>query len=319
MGMDRHLNEIPENIRKCFSEGLERRLGGEEIAKVLSTLLFEFSKKYLQSLVEVRDYKTVEEKGPFKYSGKLDALYEEGLLPERLYVELKKLGISNHVGPSYVRVKSLLTHELPRKFFGRQLVWYLTETLEEGYDGYLVFLPNMTGGAWIGDEARREAEKILKSYKVWPCTPYVREGEKLVGVAPRKGREITDYVEGLLPPPGETSVVINVEELRTASETTRRACEILRTFGYGEENGVEVIAACVLDYGHPVGRERLKRAGVKSLYLVDGLTFFRVSRKLGYITEEQYESVEDWLKDPVGYTEKILPSIKRLLKSSERL
>ncbi len=312
------LEKIDGVISMCeptFEKGLNEKLEKREIAEVLAIQLFEISKELNQKLVEVRDYETIKEKGTFRYSGQIDTLHAEGILPDDLYDEFQKLNLDRHVGPSYLRVKGLLTHDTIRTFFGKQLAYLIRDNLKENpphKEGVVLFLPNMTGGVWIGDETRRQATNMLEQ-KVWPTTPYARETRKLIDTIPKESI-IVDYIEGLLPSPGETSVVIDLEELRTTAETTKNAIKILKSFGYNKENEVELKGACVFDYRHVGGVERLKRLGIDDLYLVDGMTFLDVSKEMGYIKDSQHKTATDWLKSPWDYTREILPMMKGLLK-----
>lgn len=314
--------EILENILKnsgLVEKGLENRLNDEEISQILSTMLFEITNKLGQKLVEVRDYDEIKVKGTFRYSGQTDMMLKEGLIPQDVYDDLddlKSLGIERHIGPSYLRVKGLLTHRPTRKFFGRQMAFVIRDYLKQNpptkSDGFVMCIPNMTGGAWIGDETGEQLESVLTDYRVWTATPYVRETRKSIDVI-NPSEKLVDYVEGLVTPPANTSVIFCFEELRTAAETTQNATKIYRAFGYNEENGVRIVEASVFDYGHPVGVERLKRLGVDRLFLVDGETFFNVSKKNGYISESQYRTGIDWLTEPWAFTRKVLPDVKKLI------
>ncbi|MCD6247055.1 MAG: hypothetical protein J7J87_01300 [Candidatus Diapherotrites archaeon] len=314
MGSAQILEEVMGKCEPIIERGLKERVTSKEAAEVLSSLLFEITEKLGQKLIEVRSYETIKEKGTFKYAGQVETLHSEGIFPEDLYKEFKELGLENHIGPSYLRVKGLLTHKRVRSFFARQLAYVIKDALErdppKNEDRFVVFLPNMTGGAWIGDETMRHAESILEQ-KIWPASPYMRNMRKTVEVVAKES--ITNYVEGLLPEPEETAVIINFEELRTTAETTKNAIQILKNFGYNAEKGVKIKAACVFDYRHIAGVERLKRLGVESLYLIEGLNFFEVAKEQGYINDEQYRTVNDWLNDPWKYTRKVLPMVKELI------
>jgi hypothetical protein len=292
-------------------KGLNERLTSRELTVLLSQLLFEITNRLSVKLVEIRDRKALMENGPFKYSGQVDTLKQEGLMPADVYECLRNAGIDRHIGPSYIRVKSLLTHGLVRKLFGRQMALliqeYLCNTPLEKPDGQLVCIPNMTGGAWIGDETRRQLEEIGLQ-NVWPATPYAREMRKVISTKTGSPK-IIDYIEGILPTPEMTGSIFCFEELRTASETTSNALGIYRQFGYDEQANVRLVAASLFDYRHPVGVERLRILGVNSLYLVDGRGFFEVSRELGYITIDQYHMAIDWLTDPWDFARRIVAHI----------
>lgn len=309
------IEDVFRSLEPTIQRGLKEKLSEEETTEVLATLLFEANKMFPDKLIEVRDYEAIKSKGTFKYAGQSDTMFKERLMPEDVYKGLKDLGIDRHIGPSYLRVKGLLTHRPIRAFFGRQMAFtvqdYLRDNPPYNPNGFVVCIPNMTGGVWIGDETSRQLESVLTDYKVWSSTPYMRESRKPIDVI-SPGEKFADYVEGLMPSPGNTSVILCFEELRTSAETTQNATKVYRGFGYTDENGVKIVESCVFDYGHPVGVERLKRLGVDRLYLVDGKVFFNISRKLGYISDSQYQTCIDWLNSPWEFTRKVLPDVKRL-------
>jgi len=311
----RTIEDVLGSLDQDIQKGLKEKLSEEEITRILATLLFEANKIFPDKLVEVRDYEVIKSKGTFKYAGQSDTLFKEGLMPEDVHKRLKDIGLDRHIGPSYLRVKGLLTHQLTRTFFGKQMAFvirdYLRNNPPHNLDGFIVCVPNMTGGVWIGDESRRQLENVLADYKVWSSTPYVRETRKPIDAISSK-EKFVDYVEGLMPSPEDTSVILCFEELRTSAETTQNATKIYRSFGYTEENGVRIVETCVFDYGHPAGVERLRRLGVDRLYLVEGRKFFDVSRKLGYISNSQYLTATDWLTSPWEFTRKVLPSVKKI-------
>jgi hypothetical protein len=218
------------------------------------------------------------------------------------------------MGPSYLRVKGLLTHHQIRNLFGTQVAFKIDDYLEdaplEKPDGYVVCVPNMTGGVYIGDETSKKLQKISK-HKIWPATPYFREARKAIEVA-KPQEKLEDSVEGIMPTPDITAAINCFEELRTACETTKNATDTYRHFGYTPENGVRIDEDCVFDYGYPAGVERLRRLGVSRIYLVDGKKFMETSRKLGYISDSQCQTAKDWLEDPWKFTEKILPDVRKL-------
>lgn len=311
------LNKVLLKCDLIVKKGLEERLNEEETTQVLAMMLFEITNNLKDRLIEVRDYEQIAKVGTFKYAGRADTMFKEGLMPEDIYNGLKNImpEDTRHIGPIYLRVKGLLTHIPTRIFFGRQMAFtfrdYLEQTPLSKPEGFIVCAPNMTGGAFIGDDTSRQLPNVLTKYKVWPATPYFREARKPIDVVPA-GAKLVDYVEGLLPTPQSTSCIFCFEELRTAAETTSNATKTYRSFGYNDENKVRIAEACVFDYGHPVGVERLRRLATDRLYLVDGKTFLRVSKDLGYISESQYQTGIDWLSDPWDFTRKVLPDVKRL-------
>ncbi|MBI4162801.1 MAG: hypothetical protein HY513_03895 [Candidatus Aenigmarchaeota archaeon] len=295
-------------------EGFGSELSPQASAKLLAELLFEITNRTGTKLVEVRDRETIRKKGTFRYSGQADTMHEEGLMPHDVYEGLEKIGIDRHVGPSYLRVKGLLTHHDVRRLFGRQMAFAIKSYLEEHpleKDGYLVIVPNMTGGVWIGDETAKQAREVLGD-KVWPVTPYARETRKAIE-AIDKGARFSDCVEGLMPSPEETAAVFCFEELRTSAETTQNATNIYRRLGhYDSDNGVRIVEGCVFDYRHPVGVERLRRLQTDALYLVEGVPFFNEAQSMGYISGGQNETVGYWLRDPWSFTREILPDLAAL-------
>lgn len=303
---------IHENT--LLAKGLDEKLSPKELGQALSQLLFEATDRLPIKLVEIRDRVILKEKGPFKYSGHAETLMREDLMPQDVYEELRHLGIERHIGPSYIRIKSLLTDVLARCFFGRQLALVIQEHLYskplEKPDGLLVCIPNMTGGAWIGDETRRQLHEIGVP-NVWPVTPYARETRKPIDAVTGTPKMI-DYIEGIVPSPNTTGAIFCFEELRTAAETTSNALKIYRQFGYREQSNIRLVAVSVFDYRHPVGVERLRRLGVDGLYLVGGKEFFEASRDLGYITAGQYETAITWLTDPWGFTRDVMPYVLKL-------
>ena len=263
------INTVLRENDKIIQIGEEERLGEDEVTKILVKMLFEITNNMPNNkLVEVRDYKKIAETGTFRYSGQSDTMLKEGLMPQDVYEGLKNLGIDRHVGPSYLRVKGLLTHHPTRRFFGRQMAFVLHDYLAENplkkKDGVVICIPNMTGGAWIGDETGKQLKDIMGFYEVWPATPYARETRKPID-AIAKDDKLVNYVEGLMPSPENTAAIFCFEELRTAAETTKNATNIYMNFGYNDENDVRITEASVFDYGHPVGVERIKRLGVDRL------------------------------------------------------
>jgi hypothetical protein len=205
-----------------------------------------------------------------------------------------------------------LTLEEARNIFGRQLAYAINNYLKENppkKDGYLVCVPNMTGGAWIGDETRKHLQDISREHKIWSGTPYARGARKAIDVKAGQAKFI-DFVEGVMPTIDDTSVIFVFEELRTAAETTQNAIDTDRMFGYGENNGIRIVAVCAFDYRHPAGVERLKRLNIDGLYAVGGQKFFDASLDRGYVTDSQHATGTAWLSSPWEFTRKILPYLK---------
>ena len=329
------LDRVLARHADLIERGWDEKLSQKEIAEILVDLLFGVTKELPKNkLVQVRDYDEIaaeqtgakykwSEKpklvGPFKYAGQVSTMLAEGLMPEEIAKALGDAGVQNHIGPSYLRVKGLLTHIEIREFFARQMAFairdYLKECPLEKKGGAIVCIPNMTGGVFIGSETARQLDDIHNGdeYFVWPATPYAREMRKITEVA-EKDRTFAQYVEGIAPSPEQTSALICFEELRTAAETTANATNIYLGSGYTPENGVRIIEACVFDYCHPVGIERLRRLGVDKLFLVDGKTFFEVAHEKGCITDSQLATGLEWLSEPWAFTRKVLPTIAEIYR-----
>ncbi|KHO47402.1 MAG: hypothetical protein QT00_C0002G0054 [archaeon GW2011_AR5] len=296
-------------------KGMEEPLTREETAQVLAHMLFGVTDRAGTKLVEVRDFPKISEVGTFKYSGQADTMHVEGLMPDDVYEGLRDLKIDRHVGPCYLRVKGLLTHVPTRILFGRQMAFIVRDYLDDDplskEHGYVVSAPNMTGGAFIGDETGRQLRNILTSYPVWPATPYTRDIRKPID-AVKRDAAFVDGVEGLVPTPEETGAVLCFEELRTVAETTRNATLHYTQHGYNPENGVRIVEMCVFDYLHPAGVTRLERLGVDGLYAVNGKTFIQEARNLGYISDSQESTGLSWLAQPWDFTRQVLPDLRRL-------
>ena len=296
-------------------KGMEEPLTEEETAQLLAHMLFGVTNETGIKLVEVRDFPKIAEVGTFKYSGQADTMHAEGLMPDDIYEGLRDLKIDRHIGPCYLRVKGLLTHIPTRILFGRQMAFIVRDYLDSKpltkETGYVVSAPNMTGGAFIGDETGRQLQTILTAYPVWPATPYTRDIRKPID-AVKKGAAFVDGVEGLVPSPEETGAVLCFEELRTVAETTRNATLHYTQHGYNEQNGVRIVEMCVFDYRHPAGLARLESLGVDGLYAVNGKTFIQECRKLGYISDSQEGTALGWLAQPWEFTRQVLPDLRRL-------
>lgn len=320
--------EFVQNVQNVIEEcyDIKRKDAGTS-ANVLSSLLFNLNPLANGELVKVRDYDTIKKDGAFKYAGQRDTMFEEGLMPEDVYKGLEKLGIDRHIGPSYLKVKGLLTLGVPREFFGKHLAAVIMDYLEKYLaenpapkEGYVVCLPNMTGGAWIGDETRRILQAIMEEdaylkdggLEVWPGTPYMREMRKVTEVV-EKGAKFKDFVEGPFPTPEETAVIVDFEELVTAAETTRNALRTCERFGYDKENEVKLVAASVFNYKHPVGMKRLENVDADVLYVVDGNSFFDAAKNQGHITDAQYVAVNEWLANPWAFTRKVIPDLEKIM------
>ncbi len=325
-------------VKPIMERGYNERLSEREIAEVLVTLLFDITKELgpvsaNNVLVDVRDREKIKKVGTYKYSGQANTMLNEGLIPKEVHDLLVELQNNpndpRHIGPSYLRVKGLLTHQYIREFFGSQMAFALIDELRENppsKDGYIVVIPNMTGGVYIGDETRRQLDDMVsdvdtinsRRLRVSPCTNYAREMRKEIN-AIDTGKRLIDFVEGPVPSPEATAVIVCGEELVTAAETTQNATVLYNSFGYDAAHGVKIIDTAVFYYGHPAGVERIRRLeqdGKASLvHLVGAKTFFDVAEEKGYITHEQRQIVADWLAEPWEWTKSVAPDLRALARA----
>ncbi len=324
-------------VNDLIQEGSYRRLSERENAYVLATLLFEITKELGPKspnnvLVNVRDREDIRQAGTYRYSGQANTMLQEGLIPKDVHDLLVELQQNpkdpRHIGPSYLRVKGLLTHQTIREFFAHQLAYAVSDELQrmnesgELKPGYVVVIPNMTGGVYIGDELRRQLGRVLpqdlsEMLQISPVTNYAREMRKEVDTLDL-GKRLIDFVEGPVPSPSATSVIISGEELVTAAETTKNATVLYGTFGYDKANGVRIIDTAVFYYGHPAGVERIRRLEEEGratlVHLVGARVFFDVAEEMGYITSAQRKVVADWLSNPWEWTKEVMPDLQVLAR-----
>ncbi|HUC38730.1 MAG TPA: hypothetical protein VL944_01200 [Candidatus Acidoferrum sp.] len=336
--------DVIDSVMDKYSDVVERgklgRLEQREVAGVLAAALFEVSRTFPdEALVRVRDYDQIAIKGPFKYAGQVGTMKKEGLIPDDVYEGLVsvqagrvKAGDESHVGPSYLKVKGLMTNWRFREFAGRQAAFvildHLIENPPQNRSGYIVAIPNMTGGAQIGDEIGKQLhallEKFIQQYpdsplsdlKVWPGTPYMRAARKETEIAKTKP-QLNSLVEGFPLKPAEVAVILVIEELRTASETTQNARRTYEEYGYSPARGVDIYDVSFFDYRHPVGVQRAAREKAPALYVVPGFDMFLEASKQGYISDSQLNTARDWLSDPWEFTRRILPAMKSLREKED--
>lgn len=317
------LAAVLKSESRTIARGTHEILESAEIARLLARMLFETKG---QKLAQVRDFKEIKRDGPFKYAGQTRTMWSEGLIPQDVYNSLEALNRSNHVGPAYLKVKGLLTSIEAREFFGTQMAFHLEALIKSLIlpkpSGFVMIVPNMTGGAWIGDQTIRNLKtRNLGRYQVWDATPYARDMRIMLTKVIDDSTRVSygKHVEGFVPKPTDTAALVCFEELRTAAETTQNATRVHRDLGgYTSKEGVKIIEGAVFDYRHPVGVQRLKMLDVGQLFIVDGETFFRTARKQGYITQSQLDTVIEWLNDPWGFTRKILPFMQPEKKQDQK-
>lgn len=111
---------------------------------------------------------------------------------------------------------------------------------------------------------------------------YVRSSQKDHGLG--------NLVEGYLP---EGSKVVVVEDLISTGGSSLKAVEALRGMG---STVVGMVAAYT--YGFPVAKAAFEKADVKLLTLTDYEAVVETAASIGYITEEQIDTLHEWRKNP---------------------
>ena len=300
-------------IKSALRKSHNNKLSEEEITKAFSALLFEINMRCPEySLAVIRDKEQIRKTGIFKYSGQSETLTNEGLMPKYICNKLLEYNIDRHIGPSYLKLKGLLTEEKIRKFFGEQLAYFIGDYLNKNpidKEGFIVIIPNMTGGAWIADETRRQLTKNSSIYKIWPATPYMRAPRELSDLK-RSDIKLSDYVEGFLPNPKDTSMIICFEDMVNTAEMSKNAIEFYKRVGYNSSSRVKYLVAAVFDYEHIAAIKRFTDLDAVCVSLVKGRNYFKVAKYQNYITETQYSTAIDWLVDPWNFTKNIMPFIK---------
>ncbi len=103
-----------------------------------------------------------------------------------------------------------------------------------------------------------------------------------------------NMIEGRVDP-GKKVVVI--EDLVSTGGSSLKAVEALR------EAGVEVTGmAAIFTYGFPVAEHNFSQAGIELITLTDYHTLIEVALDSGEIKQEQVEMLQQWRKDPAGWT-----------------
>ena len=283
---------------------------------VLADLLFSVSEKAPGfELVRVLDREQLKTTMPAKYAGQLNTMLAEGLIPPDVAASMQALGLDRHIGPSYLKVKMLMTSWEAREFFARQVAYRIREWLKANVapdpERFIQVIPNMTGGAQVGDSIAKHLHQMCKGtgYRILPATPYMRDMRKETKVG-EKGERINNHVEGFILPPERVLVNVIVEELMTVLETTGNAAKKYRQHGYTKENGVTLLAASVFNYGHPVGEGRAKALGLPTVYATRGAGVFGAGRNMRKLSPEKLENVEKWLANCWAWTMDVLPDMK---------
>lgn len=122
------------------------------------------------------------------------------------------------------------------------------------------------------------------------CLPfcYVRSKPKDHGMG--------NLIEGTLP---EGSKVVVVEDLISTGGSSLKSVEALRQAGF---EVVGMVASYT--YGFPIAEEAFKTAGVKLVTLTDYEHVVSKALEIGYIKEEDIETLHRWRQDPAHYAVK---------------
>ena len=115
----KEIDDILFSLNNDIDKGLKEKVTEEQITTFLVNLIFKINAVLPHKIIEVRDYDEIKCKGAFKYAGRIISLFKEGLLSDDIFKDLIKMQIDRHIGPAYIRVKGLLTHQLIRTYLSR--------------------------------------------------------------------------------------------------------------------------------------------------------------------------------------------------------
>lgn len=109
-----------------------------------------------------------------------------------------------------------------------------------------------------------------------------------------KGHGMENMIEGKLAP-GQK--VVLVEDLVSTGGSSLKAAEALR------ENGAEVLGmVAIFTYGFDVAAENFRKAGISLVCLSNYEVMLDEAVRRQLVQDEQLESLQDWRKDPAGWT-----------------
>ncbi|MBP5361298.1 MAG: orotate phosphoribosyltransferase [Bacteroidaceae bacterium] len=108
-----------------------------------------------------------------------------------------------------------------------------------------------------------------------------------------KDHGMGNLIEGTLP---EGSKVVVVEDLISTGGSSLKAVEALRAAGF---EVVGMVAAYT--YGFPIAEQAFKEAGVKLVTLTNYEAVVATATEVGYITEDQHATLDEWRKDPAHW------------------
>ncbi|MCQ2132158.1 MAG: orotate phosphoribosyltransferase [Bacteroidaceae bacterium] len=108
-----------------------------------------------------------------------------------------------------------------------------------------------------------------------------------------KDHGLENLIEGELRP---GSKVIVVEDLISTGGSSLKAVEALR------KAGMEVVGMVAsYTYGFPVAEQAFSEAGVRLITLTNYEAVLEVAKQIGYITEEQIPTLNEWRRDPANW------------------
>lgn len=108
-----------------------------------------------------------------------------------------------------------------------------------------------------------------------------------------KDHGLENLIEGELRP---GSKVIVVEDLISTGGSSLKAVEALR------KAGMEVVGMVAsYTYGFPVAEQAFSEASVRLITLTNYEAVLEVAKQIGYITEEQIPTLNEWRRDPANW------------------
>ncbi len=108
-----------------------------------------------------------------------------------------------------------------------------------------------------------------------------------------KDHGMGNLIEGTLP---EGSKVVVIEDLISTGGSSLKAVEALRAAGF---EVVGMVAAYT--YGFSIAEQAFMEAGVKLVTLTNYEAVVATATEIGYITEDQHATLNEWRKDPANW------------------
>lgn len=108
-----------------------------------------------------------------------------------------------------------------------------------------------------------------------------------------KDHGLENLIEGELLP---GSKVVVVEDLISTGGSSLKAVNALR------QAGMEVVGMVAsYTYGFPVAEQAFSEAGVRLITLTNYEAVLEVAKQIGYITEDQVPTLNEWRRDPANW------------------